>query len=307
VVRATGRALHHASKAVHWLLISRHRTCCPGELFVSGASWRLAQGPTDLGCLAAPIRVALIDDAATERVSFDGLALAWRASTAGRITLSICASPTSWDPTGRTLVTAPDAHLTLRLAGLILGRIVPRTLGVDNGQGAITRETSGSVTFGFGRDSDDSPAPGPAGAAGSARSSGRQRSRPEPEHMGSDTTRAFQGYRGDVSRSGIGAHRPASAMDLNLVRARNGRIRGSVEGRLSLGGEQAAMAAEVDLAPGADTSMNVRLTSFRPAAIAGLPTAWAFLTHLDAPVSITVSVKFDAGFKPGHMVVAANL
>ena len=74
-----------------------------------------------------------------------------------------------------------------------------------------------------------------------------------------------------------------------------------------MGDEQAAVTAEVDLVPGADNTMNVRLTSFRPAGIASLPTAWAFLTDLDMPVSMTAMLKFDAGFKPGHTVVAANL
>lgn len=65
------------------------------------------------------------------------------------------------DPAGRRLLTAPDAHLTLSLAGLILGRIIPRTLEVDRGEFAMTREISGSVTLGFGQDGDSSPDPEP--------------------------------------------------------------------------------------------------------------------------------------------------
>jgi len=66
------------------------------------------------------------------------------------------------DPTGRRVLTAPDAHLTLSLAGLMLGRIVPRTLEVDRGKFAMTLEISGSVTLGFGQDGDSSSDRGPS-------------------------------------------------------------------------------------------------------------------------------------------------
>jgi hypothetical protein len=52
--------------------------------------------------------------------------------------------------------------------------------------------------------------------------------------------------------------------------------------------------------------MSVRLTSFRPAAIADLPSSLAFLTDLDVPVSIT-TVELDGGFKLGQLRVAVHL
>ena len=69
----------------------------------------------------------------------------------------------------------------------------------------------------------------------------------------------------------------ATGLDVDLVRAASGHIRGSVQGRLAVGGEQAAVEAEADLVSGGESRLRVRLAPFRPAAIAGLPPNLAFL------------------------------
>ena len=74
-----------------------------------------------------------------------------------------------------------------------------------------------------------------------------------------------------------------------------------------MSGEQTSVTAAADLTPRAGTSMSVRLTSFRPAAIAELPSSLAFLTDLDVPVSIKAAVELDGGFKPGQLRVAVHL
>ena len=74
-----------------------------------------------------------------------------------------------------------------------------------------------------------------------------------------------------------------------------------------MSGEQTSVTAAADLTPRAGTSMSVRLTSFRPAAIAELPSSLAFLTDLDVPVSIKAAVELDGGFKPGQLQVAVHL
>ena len=212
VVRSTGRALHHASKAVHRLLILGTGLLVLASCLLAGASWRLAQGPIDLGWLAAPIRAALIDDTAAGRVSFHGLALAWEGFHRGvdhPIDLRI-SDISLTDPTGNRLISAPDAHLTLSLAGLMLGRIVPRTLEVDHGQVAITRETSGSIALGPGLDIGDSPDPDPRGCGSSGSSSFI---RPaaitvRARAYGINSARAFPRYRADLPRPGIGAYGP---------------------------------------------------------------------------------------------------
>ena len=59
MVRTTGRALNHASKAIHRLLIFATGFLVIASCLLVGASWRLSQGPIDLGWFADPIRSAL--------------------------------------------------------------------------------------------------------------------------------------------------------------------------------------------------------------------------------------------------------
>jgi hypothetical protein len=120
VVRTTGQALNHASKAVHRLLLFATGFLVIASCLLVGTSWRLSQGPIDLGWLADPIRSALGNDAGAGRVSFDGLVLAWEGFHRGvdhPIDLRISNFIVT-DSAGRRLLTAPDAHLTLSLAGL---------------------------------------------------------------------------------------------------------------------------------------------------------------------------------------------
>jgi hypothetical protein len=74
---ASGRALNHALKAIHRLLIFATGLLVIASCLLVGASWRLSQGPIDLGWFADPIRSALVHDVGAGRVSFDGLVLAW--------------------------------------------------------------------------------------------------------------------------------------------------------------------------------------------------------------------------------------
>jgi hypothetical protein len=155
-------------------------------------------------------------------------------------------------PAGRSLITAPDAHLTLSLAGLVLGRIVPRTLEVDRGEFAMTREISGSVTLGSGQDGDSSPDPGPL----DLRQLRDEFVHPVTSDRGPSQSRWDQLQRAHFLDTtvtfrdrGSGLVILASGMDLDVVRAKNGRVHGSVKGLLSLSGEQTSVAAAVDLTP----------------------------------------------------------
>jgi hypothetical protein len=132
------------------------------------------------------------------------------------------------DPAGRRLLTAPDAHLKLSLAGLLLGRIVPRTLEVDRGEFAMTREISGSVTSASVWTA--TAAPRPASASGRVRSSGQQRSRLEPEPMDQIQRAHFRNSAVTLRDRGSELVVLATGMDLELVRAKNGRVHGSAQG-----------------------------------------------------------------------------
>jgi hypothetical protein len=276
-----------------------------------GVSWRLAQGPIDLGWIADRVRATLAGDAAVENVSFDGLALAWEGFAKGadhpldlRVSNLVVA-----DSAGRRLLAAPSAHVTLSLAGLLLGRLVPRAIEVDRGEVMVTREPTGQINLGWGQGSDTADADGfdlgqlreqIAHPASSDHGSGRGEFDQIRRAHFRDTAVAFRD-RG----SGLTVH--ASDLDVDLRRTATGRFHGSVQGRLAVGGEQASVWADAEFVAGRDTTFNLRISALRPAGIAGLPPDWTFITGLDVPVAITAGIALDAAFRPTHLQLTADL
>lgn len=279
---------------------------------MAGVSWRLAQGPIAVGWLAEPVRAALSDNDAAGRVSFDGLALAWEGFQKGvdhPLDLRI-SNLVMQDAAGRRLLAAADAHITFSFAGLLLGRFVPRSIEVDHGQVTVTREASGQVNLGWdptGADTGETEGLD----LGQVR---QQLARPASGDHGPSHGVFDQIQRAHFRDAAVtfrdresGLTVVAAGLDVDLTRGAIGHVRGVAEGRLAVGGAQTALTAGIDFVAGGTTTIDARLAAFRPAVLAGLPPALAFITDLDAPVSVTAAVVLDAGFKPNHVTVAATV
>jgi hypothetical protein len=270
---------------------------------LAGAAWRLAQGPIDLGWLSDRVRAAFVDNAGPIRVSFDGVVLAWEGFNKGvdypldfRVSGIIIT-----DSAGRQIAAAARAHFTASLAGLVLGRFVPRAIEVDHARIAVTRDLSGAINLGPGSGDD-----GSAGAESpDLRPIREQLSRPAgTDHAGG------QGFFDQIRRahfrdteatvrdlhSGLLVRTPG--MDVELVRTRTGHIAGTLWAPLVLGDQRADLAAELNFTPGLQTSLDMRLSAFRPATLAALAPAVAFLAGVDVPVSLKAETTLDAAFKP---------
>lgn len=277
-----------------------------------GFAWRLAQGPIDLRWLADRLRAGLVDDATSERVSFDGLELAWEGFQKGvdhPLDLRI-SNLVITDPAGRSLLAAPDVHVTLSLAGLLLGRLVPRSVEVDHGEVTVTREATGQVNLGLGQpDAEASPTDGFDLALVRQQLTHPASGDRGPGHGLLDQIRRahFRDTAVTFRDRGSGVTIAATDLDVDLVRAATGRIHGSVHGRLTVGGVAAPVSADVDLATGRDSILDLRVGSFQPGSIAGLPPGLAFLADVDMPVSLTAAIGFDAAFNPAHIRIAAEL
>jgi hypothetical protein len=141
VVRPTGRGIKYASRAIHFLLIFATRLLVIVSCLLAGAFIVLVAGSDP------PRLVRIPSDRLLSMLWLPASLIRWPRAGVGRdpqrgvdhpIDLRISNFFVT-DPAGRRLLTAPDAHLTLILAGLILGRIVPGTLEVDSGEFAMTR------------------------------------------------------------------------------------------------------------------------------------------------------------------------
>lgn len=306
VVRSTGRAIHHTSKAVHRLLALGTGLLVVATCLMAGVAWRLAQGPIDLGGWSDQVRAALVDDSAPVRFSFDGMVLAWEGFHKGAdYPLDLRLSDiTITDPAGRRLVAAPAAHLTFSLAGLMLGRIVPRAIEVDHAQIAITREAGGALNVGWGIGTDDSNEPGGI----DLRQLREQLGRPASSDHGRSRGLFDQIQRAHFRNTEVTLRDRASGLvvrtaDLNVdvVRAGTGHIRGLVRAPLSVGDQRVGLTMQADWAVGADARVELTLTSIRPAGVGALPPELAFMAGIDVPVSVAATAGFDPGFKPNQL------
>ena len=313
VVRSTGWAIHHTSKVVHRLLILATGLLVVAACLIAGATWRLAQGPIDLGGLADTVRAAFSDDTDPVHISFGHLALAWEGFDKGvdfPLDLRIFDIEFT-DQAGHRLVAAPDAHLTVSLAGLLLGRIVPRTIEVDHAQVAVTREADGSVNLG--QEPNTGDASDTANDGLDLRQLREQLARPVSTDRGRsrgllDQLRRAHFRDTDIMlrdrQSGFVAH--AARADLDLVRSHTGHIEGILHAPLSAGDQNSALTAALSFMPGADSRLDISMTPFRPAAVGPLPPSLAMLAQADLPVAMQGTVNVDAALRLRHAQFAAR-
>ena len=312
MVRSTGRAIRHTSKAVHRLLAFGTGLLVVMTCVLATAAWRLAQGPIDLGGWSDRVRAALVDDTAPVRGSFDGMFLAWEGFHKGvDYPLDLRLSDiTITDQAGHRLIAAPAAHLTFSLAGLLLGRFVPRAIEVDHAQIAVTRDAGGAVSLGWDAAGGDSPDAGSIDF-GQLR---EQLSRPASGDHGHTLGLFDQIQRAHFRNtevtlrdreSGLVVRTPD--MDLDLTRERAGHVRGLLRAPLVVGDQQAGLTAQADWAAESDARIDAKLTTFRPAGLGALPPALAFMARIDAPLSLAATVGLNAGFKPFQMQAEVQL
>ena len=287
---------------MHRLLLLGMGMLVVATCFLAGATWRLAQGPMQLGWLADRVRAALIEDRAPVRFSFDGVFLVWEGFHEGvdhpldvRLSNIIIT-----DAAGRRLVAAPSAHLTFSLAGLLLGRIVPRTIEVDHAQFVVTREVGGTINLGWDLTEGDARNPGSLDL-GPLR---EQLSRPASSDYGRSRGLLDQLQRvhfrdTEVTlrdrQTGLVLRTPA--MNLNLIRTGTGQVRGLLRAPLSVGDQQVGLTADAVWAAGSGIKFNMKLASFRPSDVDTLPPAFAFMAGVDVPLSLTASAEFGAGLR----------
>ncbi len=273
---------------------------------LAGAAWRLAQGPIDLARISDRIKAALTDESTPVRVEVGGFSLAWEGFHKGvdhpldvrlsRITVT--------DLMGRRLLTAPNAHLTFSFAGLLLGRIVPRSIEVDHAQIGITREVGGAIDLGWDLVADGSPSAG----AVDLRQLHERLARPAstdragiPRFLDQIRRIHFRDTELTIRDDESGLVIRTPSMDLDLARTAGGHIRGTFQAPLSIGDQQASLAADADWVPGSDIRLGMKLTSLRPAGINAFPSALAFMMAVDVPVSLVATVRLDPGFRLQHI------
>jgi hypothetical protein len=171
--RALGQAARGTGRLVHALFQLALALLIGGAVAGGLLAWRLAQGPIELPWLAQRLQDTINADGGPTRLVIGGGALAWNGFTRGadhpvEIVLTGIAAI---DQSGQRIAQLPRAELTLSAAGLLTGRLVPRTLELDGVRLRALRAADGGLTIDLGSIGEDvleSPAPDAAAAAEAA-------------------------------------------------------------------------------------------------------------------------------------------
>ncbi len=281
---------------MHWLLILGMGVVVVASCLLAGAAWRLSRGPIDLGAWSDRAGAAFIGDSSSAHVSFSSVSLVWEGFSKGadypldiRLTDVVLTGPAD-----RPLASAPDIRLTVSLAGLIRGRIVPRTIGVDHASIAVTRDASGTIGFGLDPATTD---PSPLGSL-----------REQLSHTAANDHDRSSGLFGQLVRVHIrdsaitlrdqpsGLVVRAAGVDFDMTRTGAGRVDGVLRASLSVGDEQTVLTATAAWTEKTGTRMDAAIAPFQPSGLGQLPPALAFLTGIDLPVSLNTTIRFDPGF-----------
>ena len=300
VIRTTGRVIHHTSRLVHRLMVAATGLVVIVSVLLAVAAWRLSQGPIELVWLSNRAKAILSDDTAPVRVSFNSVMLAWEGFQKGvdyPLDLRITDIDIT-DPMGKRLVSAPEAHLTLSAAALLLGRFVPApskwTRRTSPSPAARTEPSASAAAW---------PAMAERAIARWAdhrisarcvtslpiRSARIMRNRDLLDQI---QRVHFRDAALTVTDQTSGLILQSTGVNLDLRRPGNGHIVGTLNAPLSAGSEQAVLTAHIDLVPDGDTRVDVTLSPFHPAGINAVPSALA----ATAPVSLTGTVALDHDF-----------
>lgn len=307
MTRHSGFVVWHLSRATHRLL---HRLLLLVMALLVLASiglavglWKLAQGPMDGLWLANRINAALTRDASPVRVAFGAVSLSWNGFHAGATEpLDLRATGlVLTDAAGATIGTATQARLVFAVTDLLLGRIFPRSVEVDDAHLLLTRQTVDLLT-----PAADQP---PADALSPA----TPRSGPQTPAAVVTAVIPAPLRRVHLRNAAIAFRDPAEHLafdgrqiDLSLNRQRDGRIRGLLTAPVTIGAGSTLLNADIDLDPAGRNTATLRLAPFRPAAM-GVSDRLAFLRPIDAPLSVTATATLDRRWYPAHLRATVSL
>jgi len=267
-------------------------------------AWRLSQGPIDVTTLARREQGLLLGRGAT--LSIGSAALAWEGFGAANQPLDIRVT--------NIVVTTPDgarasvAHgrVTLAIAQLLLGRLVPRDIDIEGAVVSLVRGADGRLDIDLG----DDPTPGQAPSGGVLP---LLRSLTAPARSGDGLPWVSQlnrlvlsNSRAELRDAGSGLTLRAAQASADLQRQKGGGVTGTARIDLAAGQAQATLSAVLSL-EAAGTRVTARTTAMSPAALARLDPRLASLAAVDAPFSLALDARFGPDLAPLSATLDATL
>jgi hypothetical protein len=297
------RLLHWAAGVVLFLVIL-------SGVGVTLLGWRLAQGPLELPWLVHRLEAAVNAEDSTTHFSIGSAALAWEGFSQGvdrPLDLRMRAVEVT-DSSGARLISVPNAEVSLSLLSLLLGRIEPRGIEIDDATVKVYRSAGGDISLDLGTvaeaaDSADATPDEPAAIGLPALVA--EFGKPASNDFSLQHSRFGQLRRVRIENASVivvdhqlGATWRAPQAEIDLTRRPAGGVEGHAALTVSLGDQTAKLTAEATLAEGGrSTHIRAAITPVAPDALARAAASLAPLSALSAPVSATLAL--DLGRKLG--------
>jgi hypothetical protein len=306
--RLSGQAALTLVRVLHWAAGLALLLVILAGVGVSVLGWRLSQGALELPWLVHRIETAVNAEDNTTQLTIGSAALAWEGFRKGvdrPLDLRLTAVNVT-DSDGARLISVPNAEVSLSLLGLLLGRIEPRGIEIDNAQVKVFRSAAGDIRLDLGTLSeatDGTEAAGPdEPAAIRLPVLVNEFGKPASSDLSAMHSRFGQLRRVRIQNASVVVidHQlrttwRAPHAEIDLTRRPAGGVEGHAELTVAVGGQTALLSVAAELAQGgSSTHVRAAITPVAPAALARAVPVLAPLGALDAPVGATMTLDLGA-------------
>ena len=273
---------------------------------LSAIAWRLSQEPIDLPWLTGRLVAAANASSGSTQLSVGSVALAWEGFNQGvdrPLELRVTNVMVTDQGSGRQM-SIPRADVSLSLYQLLLGRVLLRSVTVDELKLTVYRSADGALSLDLGNFGDtggggDQPSgqatPLADLLASLARPVGSDRDQRDSWFAQLRAVHVRDAHVAMVDRQ-LGVTWQAPRANIDLTRLAVGGVDGTAELELLLGEQHAHLALSAKLSTDArETDVRARITPVVPSVLARAAPSLAFLSVLDAPVDADAAVMLDAG------------
>ncbi|MBV8525157.1 MAG: hypothetical protein JOY71_24045, partial [Acetobacteraceae bacterium] len=262
-------------------------------------AWRLTEGPIQSAWLARQIQAALNPENQPLQLHLGSAAIAWegfRQGGASPLDIRVT-SIAVIDRSGATVVNLPRAEISLSLPALLLGRLRPWSVTLDDPHLALVRTAEGAINLISG------PIESNSSASLSASELLEDIARPYQNQINAQPSsllaqlRRVRVHNATVSIRDEQLHATwqGAPVEINLFRRRQGAVHGTVEGSVALADQAVRFTLDATVSPGAEkTVLHGRLSPISPAGLARAVPALARLGAVDAPIASEAEAEFGA-------------
>lgn len=304
MIRTSGRVIRHTARLLHIIMVATMGLLLAVSLLLAGIAFRLSMGPINASWLSAAHAEPFVING-TVGLSSEGIALAWEGFQGG------VGSPIDFrlsnitvvDPEGHRLLRARRAFLSLSLAALLRGQLVPRRVELDDGTATVTRARDGSFNLGLATGTTPGATSERADQPATLKSVVRDLIHPVDSMTGRGPAERFRRIR--LRNFGLVVHDEqlgltwqAAGSELDIEQHPSGAIVGSAHVPFTLGDQHAQATLRVDLPHGTSGRIEATIGTIQPAMIATLASAVPVLAAVQVPLSMRAIMDIDDDLMP---------